>query len=571
MPLTGHSMSVVPRLRQLLVVGGESVGGQTLDFLLLLDPVAAKSGSAGWTEPPIPTPSVISSSSTTTPLPAVGTTPPKRPPVTVPPPVTPPSSNLQYLHRANHAAITTGKDGVLIQGGYQTGTTTVAPAPVPAPVPAAITAPAVVNRTTFSSLVTLNPLTGFAPQLTVPVSVAPNAPALARHTMTLTVDGRAIILGGINQQGILANLTSAYVMDTQSAEAAWQQVPLSGTPPDPRMAFTAVMVNATTLLLYGGTNDFKSAFWVTFYLDLPTWTWSSPMAQGTIPRRWGHTATMVGNTMVVMFGLSSHQAPDLTPVVLLDTTTNTWISRYIPADHMVDPSNNNNNGDLANNGKSKGTLSLPAVLGIGFVFTAGLVVGVFYLLVRRKKRRTRNTIARENMGHHVPRDAIRKQQQQGGGSSGGNPAWRILNRAATRLGIGRSSSFSSTGRGGGHKPESQRLSAISPQAHPMSIAAQMTQSGHSPSSLGYPEMVVEHGTGMVPVSSYVYPNQPLTDPQSLAALAPVATRATAAGKIMRTRREEQEDGYGALVVYHDLSSAQKGALSLSHGKQASFA
>ncbi|KAK3837477.1 MAG: hypothetical protein J3R72DRAFT_423614 [Linnemannia gamsii] len=193
MPLSGHSMSVVPRLRHLLVVGGESVGSQVLDFILLFDPIAAKS-------------------------------------------------------------------------------------------------------------VTLNPQTGFAPQLTAAVSVAPNAPALARHTMTLTIDGRAIILGGTTAQGILANLTSAYVMDTQSPEAAWKQVPLLGTPPDPRIAFTTVMVNATTLLLYGGTNDFKSAYWVTFYLDLPTWTWSSPMAQGTIPRRWGHTATMVGNTMVVMFG-----------------------------------------------------------------------------------------------------------------------------------------------------------------------------------------------------------------------------------------------------------------------------
>lgn len=91
-------------------------------------------------------------------------------------------------------------------------------------------------------------------------------------------------------------------MDTQSAEASWKEVPLLGKAPDPRMAFSTVMVNSTTLLLYGGTDDFKSAFWVTFYLDLPTWTWSSPEAQGTIPRRWGHTATMVGKTMVVVFG-----------------------------------------------------------------------------------------------------------------------------------------------------------------------------------------------------------------------------------------------------------------------------
>ncbi|KAF9139376.1 Adagio protein 3 [Mortierella sp. GBA39] len=514
-PLTGHSMSVVPRLNHILVAGGESTGNQTLEYILLLDPLSVASGGAGWRT----------------------------------------DNNLQYLHRSYHAVITTGKDGILLQGGYQIGTTAVAAigagATAPAP-PANRTIPTIV-----SSLVTLNPSSGFAPQISVPVSVAPSAPALARHTMTLTTDGRAIILGGINPQGLLVNLTSAHVMDTQSAEASWKEVPLLGKPPDPRMAFSTVMVNSTTLLLYGGTDDFKSAFWVTFYLDLPTWTWSSPVAQGTIPRRWGHTATMVGKTMVVMFGLSSHQTPDSTPVVLLDTTTNTWISRYTPFDQMVNPGNNNN---PTTGGGKKGGLSLIAVLGIGFVFTAGLVVGVFCLLVRQKKRRTRNTLARENRRHHVPRDAIRKQQQ-----GGANSTWGILGRAATRLGFG---SSSGTRGGGGYRPESRRLSAISPQEHPMSIAAQMTQLGHSPSSLGYPEIVVEHGTGMVPVSSYVYPNQPLADSEFLARPAPAAkVRMSGQGRSVFARaRRDEEDGYGALVVYHELSPAQKEALSLSQGK-----
>lgn len=227
---------------------------------------------------------------------------------------------------------------------------------------------------------------------------------------------------------------------------------------------------------------------------------------------------------------------------------------------MVNPGNNND--PTTTDGGKKGGLSLVAVLGIGFVFTAGLVIGVFCLLVRRKKRRTRNTLARENMGHHVPRDAIRKQQQ-----GGASPTWGVLGRVATRLGFG---SSSGTG-GGGYRPESRRLSAISPQEHPMSIAAHMTQLGYSPSSLGYPEMVVEHGIGMVPVSSYVYPNQPLTDSGSLTRPAPAATvRMSGQGRSMFARaRRDEEDGYGALVVYHELSPAQKGALSLSQGKQSS--
>ncbi|KAI1295091.1 Serine/threonine-protein phosphatase bsl1, partial [Mortierella claussenii] len=194
-----------------------------------------------------------------------------------------------------HAAISTGKDGVLVQGGYET-----------------TTARTINGTTVVSSLVTFKPTVNntnphsppyLVPRIGAPVSLARNAPAVARHTMTLTPDGRAILLGGINSQGLLANLSQAYVLDTQAdaGAAEWKTVTLSGKPPDPRVAFSTVMVNVTTILVYGGTSDFKSAFWATFYLDLPTWTWSSPTAQGVIPRRWGHTATMAGNIMVVAF------------------------------------------------------------------------------------------------------------------------------------------------------------------------------------------------------------------------------------------------------------------------------
>ncbi|KAF9927903.1 hypothetical protein FBU30_002790 [Linnemannia zychae] len=531
-PLTGHSMSVVPTLKHLLVVGGESTGNRTLESILLLDPKAAMTKGDGWAVPTIPTVSSMPPS-TATPSSVVAAAPLKK----TAPPITPitPANNLQYLRRTYHAAITTGKDGVLIQGGYLMETTS--------------TAVGVANHTIVSSLVTLSPLRGFIPQLTTPVSVASNAPALARHTMTLTTDGRAIILGGMTSQGVLANLTSAYVMNTQSDKATWMEVQLLGKPPDPRMAFTTVMVNSTTLLLYGGTDDFKSAYWVTFYLDLPTWTWSSPKAGGIIPRRWGHTAAMVGNIMVVMFGLSSHQSPDSTPVVLLDTATNTWISRFTP-NQMTDPTSNN----PTNSGKSKsGSLSVIAILGIAFVFTAVLVIGIFCLLVNQNKRRTRNTLAKENLSHHIPREAIRKQQQSG------DPLRSFLNRLRFN-----SRSNSNSSRHERYISNSKRPSAISPQDHPMSIAAHMTQLGHSPSSLGYPEIVVEHGTGMVPVSGYIYPNQPITDSESLAPPAPIAA---VTGR-MRMRRKEDQESYGALVVYHDLSSAQKEALSLLKGKQA---
>jgi len=120
--------------------------------------------------------------------------------------------------------------------------------------------------------------------------------------MTLTTDGQAVILGGINSQGAVANLSVAYVMDTQANSAQWKTVTLAGTAPDPRMAFSCVLVNATTMLVYGGTADLKTAFSSAYYLDLPSWTWSSPAAQGQAPSLFGHTAIMAGTSMVVSFG-----------------------------------------------------------------------------------------------------------------------------------------------------------------------------------------------------------------------------------------------------------------------------
>ncbi|KAI7819014.1 hypothetical protein BC939DRAFT_272951 [Gamsiella multidivaricata] len=250
MPLSGHSMNKVPGSTQLLVAGGESTANLTIFPILLFETSGGSMQNIAdgtWISP------------------------------------TKPANIAASPYRLYPASITTGKDGVLLHGGYPTT--------------------AVVNATVLSSLVTLKPSNNFAPKYSAPVSMALNSPALARHTMTLMPDGRAIILGGTTSQNVLTNLSMAYVMDTQASNASWNIVSLSGKPPDPRVAFSTVLVNTTTLLLYGGTSDFKSAFWVTFYLDLPTMAWSSPMAQGRAPRRWGHTATMAGSTMVVAFGI----------------------------------------------------------------------------------------------------------------------------------------------------------------------------------------------------------------------------------------------------------------------------
>ncbi|CAO3563604.1 unnamed protein product [Mortierella alpina] len=241
-PLSGHTMTKVSKAAQLLVAGGES-SAPVVSPITLFD----TAGGGSWTAPP------MSKNDTTS------------------------------FHRLYHASVTTGKDGALLHGGYLSAPT---------------------NGTVVPSLVTLKDSNKFVPFSGSPVSLARNAPALARHTMTLTTDGQAVILGGVNSQGAVANLSVAYILDTQAqaVDAEWKAMPLSGDAPEPRMSFSTVLVNATTMLVFGGTADSRSALSGPYYLDLPTWTWSSPAAEGVAPQRWGHTATMAGNFMVVAFG-----------------------------------------------------------------------------------------------------------------------------------------------------------------------------------------------------------------------------------------------------------------------------
>ncbi|KAF9203148.1 hypothetical protein BGZ49_006737 [Haplosporangium sp. Z 27] len=447
-PLSGHSMNTVQGTAQLLVAGGESSSAQPPPILIY-----QTTAGGSWSAPSL----------------------------TV--------NDTASFHRLYHASLTTGKNGALLQGGYLS---------------------TVANGTVISTLVTLNPSNNFKPQSTAPVSLAPGGPALARHTMTLTADGQAVVLGGIDSQGVVANLSLAYVLDTQANNGEWRTIPLLGTPPDPRMSFSTVLVNTTTMLVFGGTADFKSAFSIPYYLDLPSWTWSSPSVQGDGPGLWGHTATMTGSSMVVAFGTSSE--PVTNNIAVLDTITNTWITEFQPFGMTPPPK------------QSGGPLSVGAILGIAFVVTAFIVGGAFHLLVRRRKRRTRNTLARENMSDQTPRSAIKRQATTNLGFFG---------RLGLIFGFGRS--FTTTGNS-----SSKRYSEMPMYSNPMAVVSRMAQMGYSPITLGYPETVVQHGCGQVSVSSYIYPNQACVETE-----------------------KEPDDGQETLVVYHMLTQAQQEALKLT--------
>jgi len=92
--------------------------------------------------------------------------------------------------------------------------------------------------------------------------------------------------------------------DILSAEATWQQLSCSGTLPPPRYGHSATIVGQS-MIVFGG-QDGKQQFndiWVLEIID--PWTWTSVPSCGPSPAvRTRHTATCVGDTIIVYGGFS---------------------------------------------------------------------------------------------------------------------------------------------------------------------------------------------------------------------------------------------------------------------------
>jgi len=226
-------------------------------------------------------------------------------------------------------------------------------------------------------------------------------------------------------------------------------------------------------------------------------------------------------------GLTSRKVPDVTNVALLDTITNTWLTQYNPQGLFLP------DGQAMTPSKGS-SLSLGAVLAIAFVVTAALVIGCFWLFVRRRKRLTRNTMAKENMQSQQTARAVLLSQDEMRPQS-------FLGRAVVVFGGGSTrNSFSDRDRQ--DQQQQQLRSSMGPQKQangPQSLIARLAELGYNPTRLGYPEDVVQHGTGEVPVSDYIYPNQP------------------------HAMSQKSSNGHEAQVVFHAPTLAQLEAVRLS--------
>eukprot|EP00164_Ancoracysta_twista_P001113 GFYU01001461.1.p1 GENE.GFYU01001461.1~~GFYU01001461.1.p1 ORF type:complete len:398 (-),score=92.02 GFYU01001461.1:174-1367(-) len=113
----------------------------------------------------------------------------------------------------------------------------------------------------------------------------------------------------------------------------WSQPQLPGLPPSPRGAHTAT-VAGNHLFVFGGQDTGEGGKFAFFndvvVLDLEQWTWYNHKARGSIPPpRYGHTMTLIGNKLLLLFGRGEGGKKYSRTVHFLDPFTLTWYETNI--------------------------------------------------------------------------------------------------------------------------------------------------------------------------------------------------------------------------------------------------
>ncbi|PKY51863.1 hypothetical protein RhiirA4_546801 [Rhizophagus irregularis] len=198
-------------------------------------------------------------------------------------------------------------------------------------------------------------------------------------TAILLQDGRIAYIGK-RIDDLWVNFRNIYIYNTN--DGTWRNMSTSGIEPSPRYFHTTVLTQDGLIIIYGGVNNIGPVPDQISVLDtkVDPFTWSIPnidYAPSSAPFS-GHTATLVGNYMIIAFGYYRTA-----------TTKSTVLSDQI---HMIDVSEKNNYKwvknftPLAYPTKSPGAAHAAIIGGTtGGIATVIIIISVSYLLYRRKR------------------------------------------------------------------------------------------------------------------------------------------------------------------------------------------
>ncbi|CAI2187194.1 19494_t:CDS:2 [Funneliformis geosporum] len=246
------------------------------------------------------------------------------------------------------------------------------------------------NDPEVSAKVQLNDLLKFDTRqnLLNDLSVDPKLPPGRFHqTATILPDGKMYVIGGFSIDK-LVEMSQIYVYDT--INGVWDDVQqtVGGALPLARRDHVAVGTQDGRVIIHGGVNvDYSKPYNDIAILDttIQPFTWFIPEVKGNVPpARYSHTATMVGTSMLIAFGvLSSSEKGDILDdnIYIFDTATYVWKDNFIPT---TTPSPS----------PSPSPTSLPpSKLGLIIGFTLGVIIllllvsfGLYRLYRRRNKK-----------------------------------------------------------------------------------------------------------------------------------------------------------------------------------------
>nr|CAG8535059.1 7328_t:CDS:2 [Entrophospora candida] len=213
--------------------------------------------------------------------------------------------------------------------------------------------------------------------------------SLQQHTVSLISGNRMVVLGGMNDLFLLDDFKNIHVYDLNANN--WSTYAATGNIPASRRDHSAVVLNNTKIIIYGGADERNSVIYADVaVLDTDTWIWSTPTTTGTPIQRFRHTATLIGINMVVAFGNVGLKADS--SMYVLNTANWSWSYDYQyitqPSDGSSEVSNITNPNPY--NGGLKGiTINLPLIIGLSVGGVVLLILGfsiLIYIIVRKHRR-----------------------------------------------------------------------------------------------------------------------------------------------------------------------------------------
>ncbi|ESK94036.1 adagio protein 1-like [Moniliophthora roreri MCA 2997] len=188
------------------------------------------------------------------------------------------------LRRIHHTATTTKEGFVFIIGGERADG----------------------SQNTFSEHFVFDPAGPSFTQL----STTDSPPGITGHTSVLLPDGRLLVFGGYDPQaGALVSFATIWAIDTTSSPYTWSQLTIvTGTLPNPRRAFAAVVIEGGKVIIHGGCDaHFQATYSDGWVLDMsqnpPTWSQVSSLSQ--VGQRRDHFAVSSGDQVIFGFGYGS--------------------------------------------------------------------------------------------------------------------------------------------------------------------------------------------------------------------------------------------------------------------------